>query len=178
MRRERQLEPEVPARGPTWNAALTVTDPGLRLTLEAADTDASRELQRSFFADIASRYAGWDPDLGPSADPSELGPPGGAWMVAYLDGRPVSCGGFKSVDDDVAEVRRVFVDESARGLGIGRRLLEELEEHARRLGYRRLRLNTGDRQPEALGLFRAAGFVEVEDFNGYVFAYHWMQKEI
>jgi GNAT superfamily N-acetyltransferase len=155
-----------------------VTDSVLRLTFEPADSDVSRELQRAFFADIASRYPGWDPDEGPSADPSELGPPGGAWVVAYLDGRPIGCGGLKAVDAEVGEIRRVFIDESARGCGIGRRLLEELEEHARRLGYRRVRLNTGDRQPEALGLFRAAGYVEVADINGYAFAHHWMEKEL
>jgi GNAT superfamily N-acetyltransferase len=65
-----------------------------------------------------------------------------------------------------------------RGRGVGRRLLEELEGHARRLGYRRVRLNTGDRQPEALRLFRSAGYLEVEDFNGYAFAHHWMEKEL
>jgi GNAT superfamily N-acetyltransferase len=153
-------------------------DLGLRLTLEPADTDASRELQRAYFADIASRYLGWDPDVGPSADPSELGPPGGAWVVAYLDGRPVGCGGLKAVDAEMAEIRRVFLDRLARGRGIGRQLLQELEEHARRLGYQRVRLTTGDRQPEALGLFRAAGYVEVADFNGYHFARHWMEKEL
>jgi GNAT superfamily N-acetyltransferase len=155
-----------------------VVDLGLRLTCEAADTEVSLALQRAFFADIASRYPGWDPDQGPSADPSELGPPGGAWFIAYLDGRPVGCGGLKAVDEEMSEIRRVFVDESARGHGIGRRLLEALEEHARRLGYQRVRLNTGDSQPEALALFRAAGYVEVEDFNGYAFAHHWLEKRL
>ena len=138
----------------------------------------SHELQRAFFADIASRYPGWDADEGPSADPAELGPPGGAWVVAYLDGRAVGCGGVKAVDDRTGEIRRVFIDSSVRGRGVGRRLLEGLEEQARRLGYRRVRLNTGDRQPEALGLFRSAGYLEVEDFNGYAFAHHWMEKEL
>jgi GNAT superfamily N-acetyltransferase len=148
------------------------------LTREAADSDASRELQQAFFRDIAARYPGWDPDEGPSADPSELGPPGGAWFVAYLGDRPVGCGGLKAVDRELGEIRRVFVDDSARGHGIGRQLLEALEQHARRLGYRRVRLNTGNRQPEALALFRAAGYREVEDFNGYAFAHHWLEKAL
>ena len=155
-----------------------VGDRGLRLMLESADAAVADELQRAYFADIAARYPGWGPDAGPSADPAELGPPGGAWVVAYLDGRPVGCGGVKAVDDQTGEIRRVFIDASVRGRGVGRRLLEDLEAHARRLGYRRVRLNTGDRQPEALALFRSAGYLEVDDFNGYAFAHYWMEKEL
>jgi GNAT superfamily N-acetyltransferase len=155
-----------------------MADVGLKVAVESADSETSRELQRAFFAEIASRYPGFDPEEGPSAKPSELGSPGGVWMVAYVNGRAVGCGGLKAVDDEVAELRRVFLDKSARGLGIGRRLLQELEQYAHRLGYRRVRLTTGDRQPEALGLFRAAGYLEVEDFNGYAFARHWMEKEL
>ena len=175
LRRQRRWPAAV---GPIWNPALTVTDGGLRLALEPPDTDVSRELQRRFFADITSRYPGWDPDEAPSADPADLNPPTGAWIVAYLDGEPVGCAGLKSVDAEMVEVRRVFLDESARGRGIGRRLLEELEQHARRLGYKRVRLTTGDRQPEALGLFRAAGYGEVGDFDGYAYAHHWMEKQL
>lgn len=153
-------------------------DPGLTLALESADTDTSRELQRAFFADIASRYPGWDPGRSQSADPSELAPPGGAWVVAYIDGRPAGCGGLKALDSETAEIRRIFLDQSARGRGIGRKLLQELEMHALRLGYRRVRLTTGDRQPEALGLFQAAGYLEVPAFNGNLFTRHWMEKTL
>jgi GNAT superfamily N-acetyltransferase len=154
------------------------SEPGLMLTLEPADTDASRQLQRGFFSEIATRYPGWDPEQSPSADPSELGPPRGAWVVAYLDGRPVGCAGLKAVDHETAEIRRVFLDPSARGRGIGRRVLEEVERHARRLGYRRARLTTGNRQPEALALFRAAGYREIPPFNNDPFASYWMEKAL
>ena len=153
-------------------------DPELTLALEPADTDTSCELQRAFFADIASRYHGWDPSRSQSADPSELRPPGGAWVVAYIDGRPVGCGGLKALDSETAEIRRVFLDQSARGRGIGRWLLQELESRARQLGYQRLRLTTGDRQPEALGLFQAAGYLDIPAFNGNLFTRHWMEKTL
>ncbi len=155
-----------------------MSDRGLTLALEPADTDASGELQRAFFAEIVSRYPGWDPDLSPSADPSELGPPTGAWVVAYVDGRPVGCGGLKAVDTETAEIRRVFLDESARGRGLAGKLMQELEMHARRLGYERVRLTTGNRQPEALGLFRASGYLEIPAFNRDPFAHHWMEKNL
>ena len=63
--------------------------------MEASDSPVSAELQRAYFADIATRYPGWSPDLIPSADPAEVAPPVGAWVVAYLDGQPVGCGGVK-----------------------------------------------------------------------------------
>jgi GNAT superfamily N-acetyltransferase len=96
-----------------------MTDREIRLASESADAEVSHALQQAFFADIASRDPGWDPDRGPSADASELGPPGGAWFIAYLDGRPVGCGGLKAVDETLGEIGRVFVDASARGRGIG-----------------------------------------------------------
>ena len=151
-------------------------DGEVTLALELADSEASRGLQDAFFADIAARYPGWDPGHAGSADPSELAPPTGAWVVAYRGGRPVGCGGLKGLDGKTAEIRRVFLDESARGLGIGRALLVELELHARRLGYERVRLTTGDRQAEALGLFQSAGYLEIPAFNGNVFTRHWMEK--
>jgi GNAT superfamily N-acetyltransferase len=153
-------------------------DPALALVMEASDTPVSVELQRAYFADIASRYPGWSPDLIPSADPAEVAPPLGAWVVAYLDGEPAGCGGVKRLDDTSAELKRIYLAASARGRGLGRRLLEQLEQHARELGYERLRLDTGDLQPEALGLFRSAGYEHIADYNGNVWATYWMEKRL
>lgn len=148
------------------------------VAIEGADTDVSRELQRAFFAEIAARYPGWDPGHSQSADPRDLAPPMGAWFVAYLEGRPVGCGGLKAHDGEVAEIRRLFVAESARGSGTGRTLLEKLESHARRLGYERVRLTTGDRQPEALALFESAGYRQIPAFNDNTFTRHWLEKTL
>jgi GNAT superfamily N-acetyltransferase len=146
--------------------------------LEASDSPVSEELQRAYFADIARRYPGWSPDLIPSADPAEVAPPVGAWVVAYLGEQPVGCGGVKRLDDETAELKRIYLCESARGQGLGRRLLQQLEAHAWELGYERLRLDTGDRQPEALTLFRSAGYVEIPDYNGNTWATYWMEKKL
>jgi GNAT superfamily N-acetyltransferase len=150
----------------------------ISLVLEASDSPVSEELQRAYFADIARRYPGWSPDLIPSADPAEVAPPVGAWVVAYLGEQPVGCGGIKRLDDEAAELKRIYVDDSARGQGLGRRLLRQLEAHARELGYERLRLDTGDLQPEALTLFRSAGYVEIPDYNGNTWATYWMEKQL
>jgi len=106
----------------------------LILAVEQADSRVSRSLQKAFFAEIASRYPGWEPGSSSSAEPSDLAPPIGTWLVAYLDGSPIGCGGVKGVDRETAEIRRIFLDVSARGRGIGHALLTELEMHARRLG--------------------------------------------
>ena len=148
------------------------------VTVERADAKVSLALQEAFFADIASRYPGWVPASSQSVRPSDLAPPNGVSLVAYLDRRAVACGGLQRLDAEKAEIRRLFIDESARGRGIGRRLLAELESHARRLGYKRVRLTTGDGQAEALGLFQTAEYQEIPPFTDGVFTRHWMEKSL
>jgi GNAT superfamily N-acetyltransferase len=151
-------------------------DHGVWVAVERADADVSRALQEAFFADIASRYPGWEPASSQSVEASELAPPDGIWLVAYRDGRAIGCGGLQRLDAETAEVRRIFLDRTERGRGTGRRLLIELEGHARRLGYRQVRLTTGDRQPEALAMFQSVGYQEIPPFTDGVFTRHWMQK--
>jgi GNAT superfamily N-acetyltransferase len=145
---------------------------------ERSDTPGSVALQDAFFEYVRERYPGWEPGMIPSADPDELAPPNGAWVVAYANGEPAGCAGVKRLDGTTGEVKRLFLLPAARGRGAGRALMEELERHARELGFERLRLDTGDRQPEALGLFRSLGFREIGDYNGNPFASHWMEKAI
>jgi GNAT superfamily N-acetyltransferase len=145
---------------------------------EPADADVSLALQKAFFADIAARYPGWAPASSQSVQPSDLAPPNGVWLVAYHDRRAIGCGGLQRLDRDTAEIRRLFIDESARGHGLGRRLLAELESHARRLGYKRVRLTTGDSQAESLRLFQTANYQEIPPFTGGVFTRHWMEKSL
>jgi GNAT superfamily N-acetyltransferase len=90
----------------------------------------------------------------------------------------VGCGGLQRLNADTAEVRRIFLDKAARGRGIGRALLAELERHAEALGYTRVRLTTGDGQPEALALFRSAGYDEIAPFTDGVLTTHWMGKAL
>jgi GNAT superfamily N-acetyltransferase len=148
------------------------------LSVEPADSARSRALQEAFFADIGARYPGWNPGSSQRVEPSQLAPPTGVWLVAYLDETPVGCGGLQALDRETAEVRRVYLAEEARGRGIGRQLLLELEGHARDLGYRRVRLTTGDGQPEALALFQSAGYEEIAPFTDGAFTTHWMEKSL
>jgi GNAT superfamily N-acetyltransferase len=114
--------------------------------------------------------------LGTGAPPSQFSPPGGAFLVIYADGKPVAGGGVKRDEDGVAEIKRMYVVPEARRQGLGRRLLEELEETARRLGYARIRLDTGARQPHAQAMYERAGYHPIENYNGNPQASFWGEK--
>ena len=151
-------------------------DTQVHITVERADAEVSLLLQQAFFSDIATRYPGWEPASSQAVVPSDLAPPHGIWLVAYRDGHAIGCGGLQRLDAETGEIRRIFLDQTERGCGTGRRLRVELEEHARRLGYRRVRLTTGDGQPEALRMFQSARYQEIPPFTDGVFTRHWMEK--
>jgi putative acetyltransferase len=100
-------------------------------------------------------------------DIASLQRPEVTFLVARVDGRALGCGAVVSSGQGWAEIKRMFVSPAARGLKLGRRLLDELEAVAARSGESLLRLETGAKQPEALALYRSAGFVEVGPFGGY-----------
>jgi DNA-binding MarR family transcriptional regulator/GNAT superfamily N-acetyltransferase len=134
---------------------------------------------REYFAELGRRFeAGFDPALSISAGLDELRLPAGAFLVATLRGEPVGSGALKFHGDEPAELKRMWVAESARGLGIGRRLLDELERCARTSGARVVRLETNRSLTEAIGLYRSAGYVEVDAFNDEPYAHHWFEKRL
>jgi ribosomal protein S18 acetylase RimI-like enzyme len=100
------------------------------------------------------------------------------FLVATLWGEPVGCGGLKLPSQQPAEIKRMWVAESARGLGIGRRLLTALEDEARASGKRRIRLDTNKNLREAISMYRAAGYDEVAPFNDEAYADHWFEKRL
>jgi putative acetyltransferase len=89
------------------------------------------------------------------------------FLVARVDGRVLGCGAVVSSGEGWAEIKRMFLSPSARGLKLGRRLLERIEAIARENSERCLRLETGVKQPEALALYRSAGFIEIAPFGAY-----------
>ena len=146
--------------------------------VDPADPDA-RSCIRSYFAELDRRSeSGFDPAEGIQAEPHELRPPAGVLLVGYLRSEPIGCGAVKHHDDAPSEIKRMWVSESARGLGIGRRLLTELETWAARRGARTLRLETNRALTEAIALYRSAGYLEVPAFNDEPFADHWFEKRL
>jgi GNAT superfamily N-acetyltransferase len=130
--------------------------------------------------EIAVLYDGLelDGDYMPRAGPAELSPPGGTFIVGYLDDDPACCGGIKRLDDVTCEIKKMYVVPGLRGRGLARQLLHELERRARALGYAVARLDTGPKQVGARGLYESEGYLEVPDFNGNPVAAFWGEKPL
>ena len=121
---------------------------------------------------------GFDPSMGATALPHEVRPPAGRFFVAYLHGDPIGCGAVKHHPDAPAEIKRMWIASRARGLGLGRRLLETLEQSARDGGADLAHIETSSVLGEALALYASAGWVEVPAFNDEPFADHWLEKRL
>lgn len=139
----------------------------------------SRWCLRSYFSELARRFeGGFDPASSISADDEELTPPAGLLLVAMLHGEPVGCGAVKFHDDAPAEIKRMWVAPAARGLGLGRRILTDLEAHTAAGGVHVLRLETNRTLTEAISMYQSAGYREVAPFNSEPYADHWFEKTI
>ena len=133
----------------------------------------------AYVAELGRRFeSGFDPDLSISAELDELRPPAGLFLVATLGSEPIGCGALKFHGSEPAELKRMWVADSARGLGIGRRLLGELEAHAAAADAPAIRLETNEMLVEAISLYRAAGYQEVDAFNDERYAHHWFEKPL
>ena len=105
-------------------------------------------------------------------------PPAGLFLIATLHGEPVGCGVLKFHSGAPAQIKRMWVASEVRGLGLGRRLLAELEAKAAAHGVRTVRLETNRALDEAISLYRTAGYREVPAFNDEPYAHHWFEKTI
>jgi putative acetyltransferase len=114
---------------------------------------------------MASLYP---PESNHLVDFATLMQPNVRFLVARCEGRAIGCGALVVAGDGSAEIKRMLVLPEARGRNVGRRILERLEDAARAAGVTVIRLETGVHQPEAIGLYRAAGFVEIGPFGSYV----------
>lgn len=133
-----------------------------------------------YVAELNRRSTGrrFDPAVGATAHPHEVRPPAGQFLVAYLHGQPIGCGAVKHHAGAPAEIKRMWLAPEARGLGLGRRLLETLEECARDNGAGIAHIETSAVSSEALSLYRSSGWVEVPRFNDEPFADHWFEKQL
>ncbi len=146
--------------------------------VDPADRDAQHCLIE-YFSELNRRFdAGFDPALSIPAELDELRPPAGVFLIATLRAEPIGCGALKFHGDAPTELKRMWVAPSARGLGIGRRLLTELERCAAASGSDVVRLETNATLSEAIGLYRSAGYREVDAFNDEPYAHHWFEKQL
>lgn len=110
------------------------------------------------------RYGGHDAT---AVDGTEFAPPHGAFVLARVDGEVIGCGGLRRHDDDVVEIKRMYVRAAHRRRGHARRLLQALEQRARAMGYRGIILETGTAQPEAMALYVSEGYTRIAGFGHY-----------
>jgi DNA-binding MarR family transcriptional regulator/GNAT superfamily N-acetyltransferase len=149
------------------------------LDVEDASTPDARWCIGQYFAELDARFdSGFEPARSISANAQELTPPAGLLVIARLRGRPVGCGALKFHPGAPAELKRMWVAQDIRGLGVGRRLLTELEAQAAKAGARMIRLETNRSLIEAIRLYRENGYSEVERFNDEPYADHWFEKEL
>ncbi len=151
------------------------------IRVNAADPrdQAARTAMTAYFGELSRRFdGGFDPALSISAHEVELSPPAGLLLLATLRADPVGIGALKFHDDGLAEIKRMWVAPAVRGMGLGRRLLAELEARAAERGAVTLRLETNRALDEAIGLYRSAGYREVAPFNDEAYADHWFEKTI
>ena len=147
--------------------------------IEDPTSAAARFCIESYFSELDTRFdSGFDPRRTNSPDFAELTEPVGMLLVARLRKEPVGCGALKFVGADRADIKRMWVAPTARGLGVGRRLLTELEDCARERGMRVVQLETNKTLREAISLYRSAGYTEVDAFNDEPYAHHWFEKRL
>lgn len=176
----------------------------VEVTVEDPTSDAAHHCLAAYFAELDRRMAtGFDPQRALPVTPAQMAPPYGLLLVARRAGEPIGCGALTfhhdppdapdvdhpSPDDPArddpangdpitAEVKRLWVDDSARGLGLGRRLMGLLEDHARDHGVEVLQLDTNAALVEAIALYRTMGWVEVDAFNDEPHADHWFAMDL
>jgi putative acetyltransferase len=141
-----------------------------RISVQREDPhgEIAAQLVRELSAEIARRYHDMGDDGSGSFNLDDATVQRSAFVVARLDGQAVGCGALRPMDSESAEVKRMFVAESARRLGVGCRILAELERLAAEFGYRVIRLETGNRQPEAIALYERSGFHRIPPFGKYI----------
>lgn len=158
---------------------------GSVLTEVAAPSgDAARSALWAYIDDVASRWYGrpaTDEEIAAALldDPSEdLAAPHGAFLIARQGEAVLGCAGLRLLADGVGEIKRLFVTPFARGRGLGRRLMLELENLARAQGLHTLRLDTRSDLVEARALYAALGYIEVPAFNNGQYAEHWFANDL
>jgi GNAT superfamily N-acetyltransferase len=115
----------------------------------------AKVLEAGLIAEMDERYGSGGP--GP-VQSDDFDPPDGCFVVAVADGTTAGCGGFRRLGPEKAEIKRMYVDPSIRGNGVGRRILQRLEERALAAGYTEVWLETGTEQPEAISLYVSFGY--------------------
>lgn len=146
--------------------------------VDAASPEAVAAM-RAYFAELDARFEGGF-EIGAALDDAGvwMNAPHGRFVVAERDGRVVGCGGVQRIDESTSEIKRMWVDASARGAGLGKRLLARLETEAAAMGAGRVVLDTNRVLTQAIAMYTAAGYTPTERYNDNPYAHHWFTKPV
>lgn len=129
-----------------------------------------------YFEELAVRFDGGF-DAAAYARGSAVAEPG-LFLIGARDGEPVACGALRPLGPAIAEIKRMWVDPDARGLGLGRRLLTALEERAAERGWSLIRLDTNAALTEAIALYQRSGYRPIPRYNDNPYAQLWFEKSL
>jgi GNAT superfamily N-acetyltransferase len=153
--------------------------PDVVIAPEPADSADAASCLHRYMVELDERFdIGFDPAAALPLEPEAISPPNGVLLLARRGGEPVGCGAVKFLTGGTAELKRMWVAPSARGLGLARRILVELEARARTAGCQRAQLDTNGTLVEAIALYRSAGYVEVDAFNDEPHATLWFARDL
>ena len=159
--------------------ASALTRDRIALTEMDPQSDEARYCLREYYAELGRRFKqGFDVSLSRDPDAKDMRRPRGSFIVAMSDTLPIGCVGLKGTDRGYAEIKRLWVSPSARGLGLGKRLMDAAEDSARSLGIVLLRLDTNSALPEAGQLYRTTGWREIPRFNDDPYPDLFFEKQI
>lgn len=151
------------------------------ITIQPADpeSDDARWCVEQYFAELATLFeGGFDASAGLPVDPEDLKPPRGVCLVARMNDRPVASGSLKPLEPGIGYIKRMWVSKDARGRGLGKRILRELEEWAATLGYEKVRLETNRSLETAIAMYRKHGYTEIERFNAEIYGDYFFEKKL
>ncbi len=151
----------------------------VEVAVEDPSSDDAQFCIDQYFREIDARFDnGFDPSIANSAGVDELTEPAGLLLVARLRGDPVGCGALKFHGTSPAEIKRLWVSAGARGIGLGKRILTDLERRAAANGAAAVQLDTNRNLTEAIAMYRSSGYVEIPAFNSEPHAHHWFEKPL
>ena len=157
----------MPRRSPSGSISPSLAR--VKVEAEPFESPDARRLIAALDEHLASRYPA-EQRFGPNLKPAQIAPGLGTFVIARADGRAIGCGALRLLDETTAEVKRMFVEPAQRGRGVGQEILDHLEAVAATLGARRLVLETGVFQEDAIGLYLRAGFSQVGCWGEYATA--------
>ena len=151
----------------------------VEIKAEPATGAAARYCVSEYYRELEDRFdTGFDPSLSLAPSLDEFAPPRGVFLIAWLHGKPIGCGGLKPISSEAAYLKRMWISPEVRGLGLARRMLRALEDRASAMKYSLVRLETNKTLTEAQQLYRSSGYSEVAPFNDEPYAHHWYEKRL